>query len=221
MREIHIAAGLLAIVLGFLALSARKGSTLHRRAGTLFVVSMLVMTAAAAVSAGWLRPSRVNFTAALLTLYLVITAWLTVKRPVAEVRATTFALALWGLAVAGYAATLAVEGFGSPRGLVDGIPAPPLVMFALAGGLGGLLDLRVLHAGQIAGKHRLARHLWRMTFAFWIAAASFFLGQARWFPEPVRRIEYLAIPVVLILLALVYWLVKTLRGRTPAIARAD
>jgi uncharacterized membrane protein len=40
---IHIGAGGLAIVLGAVALSVKKGGTIHRRSGLLFVYAMLVM----------------------------------------------------------------------------------------------------------------------------------------------------------------------------------
>lgn len=40
---IHIAAGALAIVLGAVTLSFRKGGTIHRRGGMLIVYAMLVM----------------------------------------------------------------------------------------------------------------------------------------------------------------------------------
>ena len=46
---IHIAAGGLAIVLGAVALLIKKGGTLHRRSGLLFVYAMLVMGISAAI----------------------------------------------------------------------------------------------------------------------------------------------------------------------------
>jgi hypothetical protein len=47
--SIHIAAGGLAIVLGAVALLVKKGGTIHRRSGLLFVYSMLVLGATAAL----------------------------------------------------------------------------------------------------------------------------------------------------------------------------
>ena len=46
---IHIAAGGLAIVLGAVALMVKKGGTIHRRSGLLFVGAMLVMGATASI----------------------------------------------------------------------------------------------------------------------------------------------------------------------------
>jgi hypothetical protein len=45
-----------------------------------------------------------------------------------------------------------------------------------------------------------------MSFAMWIATMSFFLGQARHFPEAIRHSGLLSIPVVLVLLVMLYWL---------------
>ena len=46
---IHIAAGGLAIVLGAVALSVKKGGTIHRRSGLLFVYAMLIMGVSASI----------------------------------------------------------------------------------------------------------------------------------------------------------------------------
>lgn len=46
---IHVAAGGLALVLGAVALLAKKGGTIHRRSGLLFVCAMLVMGISAAI----------------------------------------------------------------------------------------------------------------------------------------------------------------------------
>jgi len=77
-----------------------------------------------------------------------------------------------------------------------------------------LLDVRMMARG-IQGAHRIARHLWRMCFALFIAATSFFLGQtqgspAQVFPEPLRQGAVLAIPVLLVLLLMFYWLARVL-----------
>ena len=43
MLQIHILGGALALILGAVALLARKGARLHRRSGQLFVCAMVVM----------------------------------------------------------------------------------------------------------------------------------------------------------------------------------
>jgi hypothetical protein len=72
--------------------------------------------------------------------------------------------------------------------------------------LAGIGDVRMIRSGLLRGAPRLARHLWRMCFALFIAAGSFFLGQAKVIPKPIRIIPLLAIPVVAVLVTMLYWL---------------
>lgn len=214
---VHITAGALALVAGAVAMFALKGGTLHRKSGMVFVIAMVTMTCSAVVIAAFFRPNRVNVVAGTLTFYLVCTGLLTVRRSVEQARGWMTGFMLLGLAGSAYAFSLAFEAMNSAGGKVDGIPPQPLFMFAVVGLLGGLLDARVLWARSIEGAHRLARHLWRMSFAMWIATTSFFFGQAKFFPEPIRKSGVLAIPVVLVLVFLLYWLVRVLlKRRRPA-----
>jgi hypothetical protein len=45
-----------------------------------------------------------------------------------------------------------------------------------------------------------------MCFGLFIASGSFFLGQMRFFPRPIRIPGLLMVPAVLPLVALLYWL---------------
>jgi ATP adenylyltransferase/5',5'''-P-1,P-4-tetraphosphate phosphorylase II len=72
--------------------------------------------------------------------------------------------------------------------------------------LAGAGDLRMIRAGGIRGARRIARHLWRMCFGLFIATGSFFLGQQRFIPEPIRIPGLLMVLAVLPLVALLYWL---------------
>src|SRR5687767_13744072 len=81
---IHIAAGMIGIVSGLIALASLKGATLHRRSGIVFVASMLVMSSTGALLAVLRQPAAVatvNAIGGLLTFYLVATALLNVRRP--------------------------------------------------------------------------------------------------------------------------------------------
>ena len=64
--------------------------------------------------------------------------------------------------------------------------------------------------GGVFGKHRIARHLWRMCFALFVAAASVFLGQPQVFPALMREGQVLFVPVVLVVAVLFYWLIRVL-----------
>ena len=67
-------------------------------------------------------------------------------------------------------------------------------------------DWRLLRAGAITGARRLARHLWRMCFGLFIASGSFFLGQMKFIPKPLRSFPLLLTLAVSPLVMLVYWM---------------
>lgn len=223
MKAIHIVAGLLALISGFIALFATKGSPLHRKAGTVFVGAMLVMASTGALMAVFIKPNPVNVMAGSMTFYLVSTAMLTVKRTVAQMRGLTIGLMLAALSLSAWAFSLAFLALASPSGTIGHVPPQPLFMFAIAGLAGGLLDARMLRAGHIKGAHRLARHLWRMGFALWIATTSFFIGQPKVFPDFLRQnIGLRAIPALIVSLVVLYWLVRVLIKKHPrAITRQN
>lgn len=209
----HILAGALALLAGFTAMFAAKGSRLHRRAGLLFVAAIMVMGATGALVAA-LKPVRISVVAGLLVVYLVGSALLTVKRDLPAACLPLMAMAGLGLLIAALAFYFGNLGLQQPKASLDGYPAPIYFAFGSCALIGALLDLRLLHAGGIQGKHRLARHLWRMELAMYFATSAFFLGQAKLFPEALRQhMAMLAVPVLLVLLHGGYWLWKTLRGR--------
>ncbi|HYO79462.1 MAG TPA: hypothetical protein VE010_23550, partial [Thermoanaerobaculia bacterium] len=78
-------------------------------------------------------------------------------------------------------------------------------------------DLRVLRFGVPRGGPRLARHLWRMCFALFIAAGSFFSIRARVakiLPEPFTTAPMRALPFLILFGAMFYWLWRVRGGRT-------
>ncbi|HET7842535.1 MAG TPA: hypothetical protein VFL14_00170, partial [Xanthomonadales bacterium] len=127
MREIHITAGIVALLAGFVAAFAAKGSKAHRASGLAFVFGMFTMTLSALVSAAFLRPNAGNVVAATFSFYLVATAWLTVH-PIAHQRGVQAALALVAFAVA--IAGIALGNDVVARGVMpDGIPGQPMIAF--------------------------------------------------------------------------------------------
>jgi uncharacterized membrane protein len=205
---VHIIGGTLGLISGFTALFAAKGMRLHRRSGRLFVFSMLVMSLSGAAIAA-LTSVEASVVGGLLTAYLVVTGLRTV-RPTKSA-GLDIALMLFAL---GFGAATLLLGFDTaslPKASRDGIPAAMFFLFGSVAILSGVGDVRVIRAGEISGAARLARHLWRMCFALWIAAASFFLGQADEFPQALRIPPLLATPVILVLVMMVYWLRRVRR----------
>lgn len=213
---LHIAAGSVALAAGGVALYSHKGAMMHRKSGMLFALVMLVMSVTGAVMAS-LKPEAISVIAGSLTLYLVITSLLTVRRPT-DARWIDFCTMLVGLAVGIAGIYYGFEALSSSTGSKDGFPAPPYFILGSVALLASLLDLRMLLARGVEGPHRLARHLWRMCFALLVASASFFLGQAQVFPRSIP-FALLTVPVLLVLLLMLYWLGRVLF--TPRYVRAQ
>ena len=77
----HITGGTLGMLSGAVALATRKGDTAHRAAGNVFFVSMFAMAAVGAGVAPFLdEGQRPNTVAGLMTLYMIVTAWIAGKR---------------------------------------------------------------------------------------------------------------------------------------------
>src|SRR5687768_9335419 len=89
---------------------------------------------------------------------------------------------------------------------MDGLPPFPFFMFGLVALVAAVGDVRMIRAGGVQGSSRLVRHLWRMCWALWVAAASFFLGQADEFPAALRIPALLAVPPLTPLVVMLYWL---------------
>jgi hypothetical protein len=210
---VHILAGGMGLISGYIALYSAKGATLHRKSGILFVYAMLAMSLLGMViAAGRNVAPAINIPAGLLTSYLVITALMAVRPPVAGSRWLNPALMLVAMGVALADLTFALQAFAN-GGKRNGMSAAPFIMFGVVGLLGSIGDLRMMRSGPLQGARRLARHLWRMCFALFIAALSFFIGQAKVIPEPYRNRGLLALPVLAVLVTMLYWLWRVRRKR--------
>jgi len=215
---IHVTAGLLSIAAGAVALWAIKGSPLHRKSGLVFVIAMLTMASTGAVVAVAKSDPGTALGGALV-FYVVCSALLTVKRTVAQSRGWLAGLMLMALAVSAAELSLGAAAARTPDHMFGKYPAGFYYLFSVVALLCACGDARTLWLGHLDGVQRLARHIWRMCFAMWFATTSFFLGQAKVFPEPLRHMMGVrAIPVVLVLVVMFYWLgrVRMKRHRAPS-----
>jgi hypothetical protein len=212
---LHIGGGVVGILSGATAVLAPKGGPLHRAAGQVFFVSMLIMSGIGAIVSPFL-PQWSNVVPGVFTFYLVATAWMTVRRPEGQVgRFEVGALLLaWGAAVMGV--LLGMVAAGSPTGLLNGDPPMTFFVFASLPALAGALDLGVILRGGVSGGRRIARHLWRMSVALFVASGSLFLGQPKVFPHWLRGSPIMFAPEIAILALMIFWL---LRVRTAKAAR--
>ena len=219
----HIGAGIVSLTSGATAMAAPKGGRTHVIAGKVFVVAMLVMAGIGAVISP-LLPERANVVPGVFTAYLVATAWMTVRRPAGTTGPFEIVALLVAFATAAMGVTLGLQAVASPDGLLDAAPASNYFVFAAFPVLAGLLDLRVILRGGSSGAGRLARHLWRMSFALFIAAGSLFLGQQKVFPVALRGSSVMLAPEFAVLGAMVFWLLhvrlpRCLRPHRPPPSR--
>jgi len=212
---IHIIAAAVGLVAGVVALAAAKGRLLHRRSGIAFVYGMIAMCATAAVSAT-VKGQAVNVMAALMTSYLVLTGLMTVRPPSQKTRRQMIGLMLMALTLGGATFAAGLMAAARPDGRLFGYPPFPFFLFGVLGLSGGAGDWRTIRQSALRGAPRLARHLWRMCMALFIAAASFFSIRARVaaiFPAALTGGVARALPVLLVMVAMFYWLWR-IRGRT-------
>ena len=215
---IHVAAGALAVVLGYTALFAKKGGNLHRRSGLLFVYAMIVMGVTASILEYLQGAAVTNLVAAVLSLYFVGTALTTVRPPSRWTRAINAAALTVAVALALLLIVGGVKGVSTPGLSSGGVPFRTIgvMSFVLATALllAAAGDVRIMRSGMPRGGPRLARHLWRMCFALFIAAGSFFSIRervAKILPEPFTTGTMRMLPIVLLFGAMFYWMWKVRR----------
>ena len=201
---LHVCAGLVSLVAGGAALAFRKGSGRHGRAGNAFVVAMIAMAGAGV----WMATSKMqtgNILGGTMTLYLVVTGWMAVQRADGRMGPYDWGTFLAALGV-GSAAMMLAAGLGSaPK---HGESAGQYIFLGSVALIGATGDLRMLWRGAVPATRRLARHLWRMCFALFIASSSLFLARQQFFPAVMRTTGMLWLLSFLPLICMVYWAMR-------------
>lgn len=203
----HIAGGTIGLIAGAIAMVARKGGPLHVAAGRWFFVSMMVMAVLATILA-IAKPERLSTVAGMLAGYLVLTSWLAARQRGGTRSISGYATPFIGLACIAACVHGVVVAAG-PSGPIEGFPPVACYVFGSVATLAVLLDLNALVRGQLSNRQRIARHLWRMCVAYFLAATSLFLGQQDdvfWF---MQGSPILFAPSILTLLFMLWWIVRT------------
>jgi hypothetical protein len=206
---LHICAGTVGVLSGGVAVLFRKGSRRHGVAGNVFVISMLSLASSGAYMA-FVKSQPGNFLGGALTFYLVATAWLTAKRREGESAFVDWGALLVALAVGAVTVTFGLEAATSPTGRKHGDPAGEFFFLGLVALLAATGDVRIIVRGGISGAQRIARHLWRMCFAWFIASASVFLARQHLFPAWLQRTGVLFLLSFLPLILMIFWLFRVL-----------
>jgi hypothetical protein len=164
-------------------------------------MSMLVLGVTASILEPFRSPPGSPI-GGVMVCYFVATSWVAARRRDGttgrfEIIACVGALGIGALMVWG-----GLTGATTPAG------SGPV--FALAGLclIAGLLDLNAILRRKLTAAQRIARHLWRMCFAFFIATGSFFLGQQDVLPQAVRGSPILFVLAFAPFAVMLFWLVR-------------
>jgi uncharacterized membrane protein len=217
---VHICGGTVGLLSGTAAMSLRKGSPRHALAGKIFVASMLTMSAVA-VYLAIVRHQPGNIGGGIFTFYLIGTAWLTARRGDGETSRFDRVVLLIPLTLGTLTWMNGLKVLRSGASSQDGVPFGMMFFMGSVMLLAAAGDVRMLVRGGVFGAKRIARHLWRMCFALFIAAGSFFLGPAN---RPLRLLSSVGlgqhlspalfstslylILTLLPLILLIFWLVR-------------
>jgi len=204
---LHIIAGTLGMLSGFVAVFLRKGSRRHGLAGNVFVISMLSLASTGTFLA-IMKSQPGNILGGTFTFYLVATAWLTARRRDGGTGILDWGALLIVLPLAVVEVTLGLEAAMSPTGLKYAYPPGPYFFLGSVAVLAMVGDIRMLVRGGVSGTQRIARHLWRMCFGLFIAAASIFLARQRLFPAFMRQTGMLFGLSFLPLALMIFWLIR-------------
>lgn len=203
----HIIAGILGMLSGFVAVFLRKRSRSHGLAGNVFVIAMLTLSSSG-VFLAVMKSQPGNILGGTLTFYLVATAWMVARREDGKTNALDWGALLVVLALAIVELSFGFEAATSATKLKYGYPAEPYFFMGSVASLATVGDARMLLRGGISGTRRVARHLWRMCFALFIASSSIFLARQHLFPAILRKTGVLIFLSVLPLGLLIFWIIR-------------
>lgn len=207
---LHISGAVVGLISGTLSMIFRKGSSLHRVAGTFFFVSMMCMSGAGAYIAAFIHPVMANVLGGLLTFYLVVTAWRAGRHREARIGAFEYSAFIFGSLISVFAFSLSLQAAQSVK---HGFPPTGYFIFGTIALLFVSSDLRMIVRGGLDNVQRIRRHLNRMCIAFLIAVFSFFPGQAKLFSRAARATPVYYLPHILLVLSLFYWLIRVSRRK--------
>jgi uncharacterized membrane protein len=212
---LHIGGGFVGLASGSVAAFARKGGYVHRAAGTVFVVAMMMMATFAAYLAIAVPDQIVNLFIATFAAYLVATAWMTVRRREGTIGLSEKIALFVALCLCAPFAILTFQlATGSTPLFKSAVPLKGPVLVAIYSftsvlAIAAIGDAKVVLGGGIYGVPRISRHLWRMCLGLTLATGSAFTnGFARLLPGPYHVPPVFFFPQFLPLGLLIFWMIR-------------
>jgi uncharacterized membrane protein len=212
---LHIIAGTIAVIAGALALTHKKGQQSHRLSGKIFVCTMAIMALSGAYIA-ILKPMMISLIAGFYTLHLVLTAYLVIKSPEQTCTQFDYFTPLLSCCLTCLSLHFGFEALNHNSGTFDGFSHEPYFFFALLSAVALIGDIRLLVFQGLKQNHRLARHIWRMCFALYLAVGSFFGQGGNALPENISQSVLIHLPEPFILLVMIFWLVQVGRKKSSS-----
>lgn len=209
----HMLVGSVVVGSGAAALLCGKGTRFHQLAGRMFAGSILLMGPIVAAGA-WMSPGSISPLGILFMLfiiYLVASAWSTIHRSAPGIRLLDMLAPAVALCISIACLVVGYDAINNPGPAQDAPPTEAYFFFALFAFVAMLLDLNNVKRGGVRGKHRIIRHVWRMSCALFFATSSLFTGPgAIMFPESVRGNPLMLIPQTLVVFIAIVWLYRSL-----------
>ena len=205
---IHTPAGTIVLVAAALAMFAKKGSARHKKAGSWFAVSMMVMLASG-IAAAYLKHSTDDMMLGAIVMYTVFTAWLTVHNKKNETGLMEVTALIWVI-------SFAIAAFFISMGWRE-VQAP--IAYLMWGGLAILFalgDIRNLYYSGLSGTQRIIRHVWRIGFSLVWAALAFTDKIVKMMGANIKSMQgeqlllIVGIPTILIVITILFWIAKIL-----------
>jgi hypothetical protein len=205
---IHAPAGTVVLVTAVFAMLVKKGSARHKKAGSWFTVSMMVMLASG-IAAAYLKNSLDDMMLGALVMYTAFTAWLAARHKKNEPGLMEIAALIW-------VTCFAFTAFSISMGWRE-VQAP--ISYLMWGGLAILLalgDIRNLYHSGLSGTQRIIRHVWRIGFSLVWAALAFTDKIVKMMGANIKSMQgeqlllIVAIPTMIIVITILYWITKVL-----------
>jgi hypothetical protein len=145
---LHISGGSVGLVAGTVAMVVRKGGRWHRVAGQVFVGGMMCLAVTGAIIA-WFRSEPPNIVAGLLTVYMIMTTWITGRHKDGRSGAFDWVALMATLGFLAYLWPLGIEALYQQHRMMHGVPAAMSLFLGSVVLLAAVGDVRMLVRGGV------------------------------------------------------------------------